>query len=142
MADTRMTQAEREAFLAGLHVGVLSIPNSAGAPLSAPIWYGYEPGGEIWVLTGATSRKGTLLAEGVQVTLVAQQESLPYAYVSVEGSVAAIHAAGVDDTRPMAIRYLGEESGNAYADASSGNDSIRVVIRPERWLTVDYAKSP
>ena len=38
MADTRMTQEEREAFLADLHVGVLAIP-ADGAPLTAPIWY-------------------------------------------------------------------------------------------------------
>ena len=59
MANTTMTRAEREAFLAGLHVGVLSIP-SDGAPLSAPIWYDYEPGGDIWVLTGPESKKGRL----------------------------------------------------------------------------------
>ena len=38
-----MTRAEREAFLAGVHVGVLSIPEPGRGPLAAPIWYGYEP---------------------------------------------------------------------------------------------------
>ena len=42
----KMTAAEREAFLADLHVGVLSIAREGRAPLSAPIWYDYEPGGE------------------------------------------------------------------------------------------------
>jgi nitroimidazol reductase NimA-like FMN-containing flavoprotein (pyridoxamine 5'-phosphate oxidase superfamily) len=54
MADNRMTREERETFLANLHVGVLAIP-SDGAPLTAPIWYDYEPGGDIWVLTGPKS---------------------------------------------------------------------------------------
>jgi len=142
MADTKMTQSEREAFLADVHVGVLSIPRSgADAPLSAPIWYDYEPGGEIRLLTGAESRKGVLLSEGTRVTLVAQQEALPYAYVSVEGAVTAIRPATTEDTRPMAQRYLGEEMGNDYADANAGNSSIHVTIRPQRWLTVDYAKT-
>ncbi|TNF88134.1 MAG: pyridoxamine 5-phosphate oxidase [Gammaproteobacteria bacterium] len=135
-----MTQTEREAFLAALHVGVLAIP-SDGAPLTAPIWYDYAPGGDIWVLTGPNSRKGRLLSEGLKVTMVAQQEELPYAYVSVEGTVTAIEPQGNGDTQQMAIRYLGEELGKQYAQANAAGESVRVTIRPDRWLTVDYAKS-
>ena len=140
MADNRMTQAERESFLAAMHVGVLAIP-SDGAPLTAPIWYDYEPGGEIWVLTGPQSKKGKLLREGLPVTLVAQQEAMPYAYVSVEGTVTAVTPQGDGDTLHMATRYLGEELGRGYAEANAEGESVRVSIRPDRWLTVDYAKS-
>lgn len=140
MADTLMTQSEREAFLADLHVGVLAIP-SAGAPLTAPIWYDYEPGGDIWILTGPTSKKGQLLKEGLQVTLVAQQEAMPYAYVSVEGTVTAIGEPKDGDTLHMATRYLGEEMGSGYAESNADNGSVRVHVRPDRWLSVDYAKS-
>ena len=140
MAQTTMTRAEREAFLADLHVGVLAIPTE-DAPLTAPIWYDYEPGGEIWLLTGPESRKGRLLAEGMQVTLVAQQESLPYAYVSVTGTVSRITSPGAGDTLHMATRYLGEEMGRGYAEANADGTSVRVSIRPERWLTVDYGKT-
>ena len=41
----------------------------------------------------------------------------------------------------MAIRYLGDELGRGYAEANAGNESVRVTIRPDRWLTVDYAKT-
>ena len=140
MADTRMTQEEREAFLADLHVGVLAIP-ADGAPLTAPIWYDYEPGGEIWVLTGPGSKKGKLLEEGVRVTMVAQQEALPYAYVSVEGTVTAVTEPDAGATEHMAIRYLGEDMGKQYAAANADAGSVRVAIRPDRWLTVDYAKA-
>ena len=140
MADTRMTQAERESFLADLHVGVLAIPTS-GAPLTAPIWYDYEPGGDIWVLTGPNSKKGQLLTEGLKVTMVAQQEALPYAYVSVEGTVTGIAPQGEGDTLHLATRYLGEEMGKGYAEANAAGESVRVTIRPDRWLTVDSAKS-
>ena len=142
MADTRMDQQERETFLADLHVGVLSIPRPDGPPLAAPIWYDYEPGGDIWLLTGPTSRKGRLLSEGTRVSLVAQTEAAPYAYVSVEGTVTEIRQAEAEaDLRPMARRYLGEEMGDAYTAANTGNDSVRLAIRPDRWLTVDYAKA-
>ncbi len=142
MADTRMNQQERETFLAGLHVGVLSIPRPEGPPLAAPIWYDYEPGGDIWLLTGPTSQKGRLLSEGTRVSLVAQTEAAPYAYVSVEGTVTEIRQAETEaDLRAMARRYLGEEMGDAYTAANAGNDSVRLAIRPDRWLTVDYAKA-
>lgn len=141
MADTRMSQSERERFLAALHVGVLSIPNPNAAPLAVPIWYAYQPGGEIEVLTGPTSQKGRLLSEGVPVTLVAQQEALPYKYVSVEGTVSGIRPGTHEDTLSMAVRYLGDEQGRGYAEANAGNTSVLVSIRPERWLTVDYAKA-
>jgi len=41
----------------------------------------------------------------------------------------------------MAIRYLGEQKGIAYAAGGNEVASIRVSIQPERWFTVDYAKS-
>jgi nitroimidazol reductase NimA-like FMN-containing flavoprotein (pyridoxamine 5'-phosphate oxidase superfamily) len=142
MADTRMSREEREAFLADLHVGVLSIPRSVGPPLTAPIWYDYEPGGDIWFLTGPDSLKGRLLKQGLALTLVAQSEALPYAYVSVEGTVTDIRPCDDEaDTRAMARRYLGDQLGDAYTDANAGGESVRVSVRPDRWLSVDYAKS-
>jgi len=57
-----MTKLEREAFLAGVHVGIISIAEEGRGPLTVPIWYAYEPGGELRVITGRNSRKGRLLA--------------------------------------------------------------------------------
>ena len=141
-----MTRPEREAFLADVHVGVLSIPEPGRGPLSAPIWYGYEPGGEIWLVTGRDSRKGRLLAQGVRVGFVVQTEQAPYRYVSVEGPVASIAASpGEGEERRLAHRYLGQEMGDAYvastADRREAEPNILVRIRPERWLSVDYRKA-
>jgi PPOX class probable F420-dependent enzyme len=138
-----MTKDEREAFLAGVHVGVLAIPEPGRGPLTAPIWYAYEPGGELSVVTGRGSRKGRLLAAAPRVSLVAQTEAPPYRYVSVEGPV--VHIGPVErerDVLPLAQRYLGPELGKQYlaATAEGAGDEILVRIRPERWLTVDYGK--
>jgi hypothetical protein len=48
MADTRMTRGEREAFLADVRVGLVAMSDGQRGPLAVPVWYGYEPGGEIW----------------------------------------------------------------------------------------------
>jgi PPOX class probable F420-dependent enzyme len=141
-----MTRAEREAFLADVHVGVLSIPEPGRGPLSAPIWYGYELGGEIWLVTGRDSRKGRLLALGVRVGFVVQSEEAPYRYVSVEGPVASVAPSpGEAEERRLAHRYLGKEMGDAYVASTAARreaePNILVRIRPERWLTVDYRKA-
>jgi len=133
-----MSKADRERFLADLHVGVVSMNRKDAGPLAAPIWYAYEDG-VVWFNTGAESRKGKLMQLGERISMVVQTEAAPYQYVSVEGPIVAREAADAErDIRPMAIRYLGEKHGNAYADASGAAGNIRVKMQPEKWLTVDY----
>jgi hypothetical protein len=145
--STGMTVAERETFLAGVHVGIISIEEAGRGPLTAPIWYAYEPGGELVIVIEAESRKAGLLRQGGRVSLCAQDEQPPYKYVSVEGPVVSIAPADVErDVRPLAHRYLGAELGDGYVEATGGTNaaagSVVARIRPERWLTVDYAKEP
>ncbi len=143
MADQRMTESERQDFLAGLHVGVLGIERSDGPPLVLPVWYSYEPGGDVVVLTTGSSLKGRLVTAAGRASLCAQQEELPYKYVSVEGGITIdeLGADAHDAVEPMAIRYLGEEMGRAYAANNEAPDEIRIRITPDRWFSVDYAKT-
>jgi uncharacterized protein len=134
------TETERQEFLAGLHVGVLSVAADSRPPASIPIWYDYIPGGNIRINTGASSRKAKLIEQAGTVTLVVQREELPYQYVVVEGTV-------VDTTKPtpldvreaIAIRYLGEEGGRAFVRSLEGGDSVLFTVRPDRWLTADFS---
>src|ERR671918_3040389 len=108
-----MTKQEREAFLAEVHVGVISIPEPGRGPLTVPVWYSYELGGELRVVTARTSRKGQLLERAGRFSLCAQTETPPYKYVSVEGPIVAIEVADLErDLRPLAHRYLGAEMGD------------------------------
>ncbi len=139
-----MTRAEREAFLADLHIGVISIVDGEQGPLTCPVWYAYEPGGEISLVTGKTSRKAAALRAVKRVSFLVQSEDLPYKYVSIEGPLTTLEDADLDkDVRPIAHRYLGREGGDGYLEATRGDGAegdLRVRIRPERWLTVDYSK--
>lgn len=136
-----MTVDEREAFLADLHVGIISISDGAKGPLALPIWYSYEPGGELRIITDERSKKAKLLTAAGRFSLCAQTEDPPYKYVSVEGPIAAARPADFEgDLRPMAQRYLGTEMGNAYAEANTVQGQIVITMRPERWRTTDYAK--
>lgn len=139
-----MTKEEREAFLADVHVAVISVAEDGHGPLVVPIWYSYEPGGEVRIITGRTSRKGELLERAGRFSLCVQTEKLPYRYVSVEGPIVAIEAVDLErDGRPLARRYLGTELGDRYIkDTRDAVGNVLFRMRPERWLTVDYAKHP
>jgi nitroimidazol reductase NimA-like FMN-containing flavoprotein (pyridoxamine 5'-phosphate oxidase superfamily) len=142
-----MSRSEREAFLADVHVGVIGVAEPGRAPLLAPIWYGYEPGGELWLVTERGSRKGRLLEQAGRFSLCAQSETPPYKYVSVEGPITQLTASDLErHERPLAHRYLGPEFGDQYIESESTggaegrSDNVLVRMRPERWLTVDYGK--
>ena len=94
---TEITKEEKQDFLAGLHVGVLSLSDNPKGPLTVPIWYDYEPGGELWFITGPNSLKGKLLKVGVRLSLMAQSEEPPYKYVSIEGPVVSNYEATNND---------------------------------------------
>jgi nitroimidazol reductase NimA-like FMN-containing flavoprotein (pyridoxamine 5'-phosphate oxidase superfamily) len=137
-----MTEQERQAFLAGVHVGVISIESADGPPLSAPIWYDYQPGRGVRVITGKDSRKGRALARARRFSLVAQSEEPPlYKYVSVSGPVVSVEPADLEaHSRPMARRYFGKELGDLYVSGGGREENLVFTMRPERWLSVDYAK--
>jgi|TARA_B110000196_G_scaffold75748_1_gene65004 hypothetical protein len=136
-----MSSSERELFLSALHVGIISIPRATKGPLTVPIWYDYQPGGELWVITDTDSIKGKLLTKASRISLCAQTETAPYQYVSVEGPFTT-RPSTQEELLAMAVRYLGEEQGKAYAEnsAGGGEGSIVVAIAPETWFSVDYNK--
>ena len=138
---TAITKEKKQDFLAGLHVGVLSLSDNPKGPLTVPIWYDYEPGGELWFITGPNSLKGKLLKVGERLSLMAQSEEPPYKYVSIEGPVVSIDEATNNDLLAMAIRYLGKDGGEQYAKNSESGGGVIVRVKPERWLSVDYGKS-
>lgn len=142
MGALAMTDAERKQFLADLHVGVIAVEQPGRSPLTVPIWYDYEPGGEVTILTGTNSVKARLLTAAQRFSLCVQVETPPYRYVSVEGPVTSSRQVDVErDVRPMAVRYLGERDGDAYVKwAAASLDEVRITMRPERWLSQDYSK--
>ena len=138
MADLDMTVDERAAYLADLHVGILSIARDGKGPLALPIWYQFE-GGEVVISMDGNSLKARLLAAAGRASLTVQNEAPPYRYVMVEGPVTIGHEP--HDSLAMATRYLGPEMGAWYVQHNpSSDESIIVRLRPERWLTCDYGK--
>jgi nitroimidazol reductase NimA-like FMN-containing flavoprotein (pyridoxamine 5'-phosphate oxidase superfamily) len=141
-----MSVAEREQFLAGLHVGVLSVALGDGpggrAPLTVPVWYDYQVGGQVSVITGRSSRKGLAIRAAGRMSLCAQDEQPPYRYVSVEGPV-VISELDPAERLAMARRYLGAKGGDQYvaSNPDPAGENMMFRMRPEHWLSVDYGKA-
>jgi PPOX class probable F420-dependent enzyme len=135
-----MTVSEREAFLADVRVGMLSVNDDEGrGPLTVPIWYAYDSG-LVTFVTGRRSRKTRLIERSGRVRLAVQQETPPYRYVSVEGPVIAIEPVNVEELSRLRERYLGPEVARRARERSPepNPSEVTVRMRAERWQTEDY----
>ncbi|MBX9395003.1 pyridoxamine 5'-phosphate oxidase family protein [Streptomyces sp. TRM72054] len=135
-----LTREEREEFLAEPHIAALAVAAEEGrAPLSVPIWYQYEPGGDVWILTGRDSRKHRLISAAGRFTLMVDRVEPTVRYVSVEGPVVDTVPFTVEQLREISARYLPAEKVEEYVEFSLKNHGEMVVIRmrPERWVSSD-----
>ena len=131
-----MTDQQRQTFLSEVRVGVLAIERSDKGPLCAPVWYRYFEDTGFEIAMAYASVKSILLRRHGRATICVQDEQLPYRYVTAEGevSVEALTPEGRDILlRDIAVRYLGEELGNEYADAFPGHEEAKVTLKPRNW---------
>ena len=143
----RMTEQERQEFLAEPHVAVLSVAGGGDRPPhTTPVWYGYLPGGNITFFTGTQgrkSRKAGLIEKAGALSLTVQHGEFPYRYVTVEGTVVgADRPPSAEQMLAVARRYLPEEQAQWFVKAELEHPTPEFVlftVRPDRWLTFDFA---
>ena len=131
-----MNSDERDNFLNEVRVGILAIERNDKGPLCAPIWYRYSADVGFEIAMAYDSAKSILLRRHGVATVCVQDEQLPYRYVTDEGEAVVELMTGEerdDVLRDIAVRYLGDELGNQYADAFPGHDEAKVTIKPRRW---------
>ncbi|WP_405695371.1 pyridoxamine 5'-phosphate oxidase family protein [Streptomyces sp. NBC_01185] len=140
-----LTREEREQFLAEPHVAALAVDaqEEGRAPLTVPIWYGYEPGGDLWIMTGRDSRKGTSIAASGRFSMMVDRVTPTVRYVSVEGPVVSTVPATRDLLVEISSRYLPAEKVEGYVDFAWKAHGEQVVIhmRPQHWLSSDLGEA-
>ena len=140
MSELIMPAAEREAFLAEPHIGVLTIARPDGRPpLASPIWYEYAPGGAVVINVGRGSAKARLAEAAGVASLTVQTEALPYRFVTVGGPVAIAQA---DDAtrRRIAARYLPAEMVDGYLTSADASEMVTLRLTPSTWHSNDYSR--
>jgi hypothetical protein len=140
MADNRLSERERELFLSEPHIAALSVSDGQGrGPLTIPIWYQYQPGGEAWVLSEVDSRKVRLIEAAGRFTLMVDRVVPTTRYVSVEGSVTRMVPGTDEHLQEITERYLSAEKVPAYIEFAKSElgEQIAIYMRPQRWLSSD-----
>jgi nitroimidazol reductase NimA-like FMN-containing flavoprotein (pyridoxamine 5'-phosphate oxidase superfamily) len=144
-----LNEQEREAFLAEPRVAVLSVASDDDRPpLTVPVWYGYEPGGNLTFFTGTQgwkARKTRLIEKAGVLSLSVQHAEFPYRYVTVEGTVVrADRPPTAEQALAVVRRYLPEEHAQGFVQAELGrpdSEFVLFTVRPDRWLTADFGKA-
>ena len=127
-----MTNAKLEAFLKEPNVAVLATVDARGRAHAAPIWYLYDDG--VFIMsTGRGSQKHRNVEANPDVTLVVDRRTLPYYAAMAQGRAEIVPGFPDEDRRRLAVRYLGEELGDAYLATSAG-DSITIRLRPRKVI--------
>ena len=143
----QMTEKERQEFLAEPRIGVVSVARSDDRPPhTTPVWYAYEPGGDVTFFTGTQgrkSRKAELVRKAGVLSLTVQREEFPYGYVTVEGTVVGEdRPPSVERAFAVASRYIPEEQARGFVEAEIGHPAgefVLFTVRPDRWLTFDFS---
>jgi nitroimidazol reductase NimA-like FMN-containing flavoprotein (pyridoxamine 5'-phosphate oxidase superfamily) len=140
-----MPDDERQAFLAGIHVGIFSLAQDSQAPLSLPAWYAYSPGEDLRILLPPQDPRTPLLRSLPRASLCVQDEMPPYRYASVEGRVVALVPVDREqDYWPLILRYLPEMWAQGYLRSTwpeskdLSQSMLFAHLRPEVWRAVNY----
>jgi PPOX class probable F420-dependent enzyme len=115
-------------------VAVLATYRLDGGVLLSPVWHRWRDGG-FDVATGRDDVKVRHLRRDPRASIVVYEHVPPYRGIEVRGE-ARLEPAG-DAVRRIAIRYLGERDGTAYAD-SAGDDTL-IRLGPGRLRAWDFA---
>ena len=135
-----LSMSEREQFLAEPLVAALSVVERPDrAPLTIPIWYQYEPGGELWVRTGPDSRKARAIRAAGRFSLMVQRTGPTVRYVSVEGPVTRTVADTRERAWEMAARYLPQDAVADFVEYERTylGEHVVICMQPQHWLSAD-----
>ncbi|MGW5677518.1 pyridoxamine 5'-phosphate oxidase family protein [Streptomyces sp. NPDC003860] len=141
-----LTREERDEFLVQPHIGALSVDSGEEdrAPLTVPVWYRYEPGGDLWLMTAADSRKARLISAAGRFSLMVERTVPTVRYVSVEGPVVGISDATPEELEEVTRHYLVDPAKVAeylaFARREHGPQLV-VRMRPQRWLSAELGEA-
>lgn len=127
-----MTTDEALAFLAaGTRTAKVAWVASDGRPHAAPIWFIVEDG-DILFNTGAEAGKARAMQRHPHISLVADIEEPPYAFVKVDGTVEITEDPG-EVLRVATLcggRYMGADQAEAYGARNGVPGECVIRLRP------------
>jgi PPOX class probable F420-dependent enzyme len=125
----------REFLCLGTRTAKLATVARDGRLHVTPVWFVLD-GDEIVFTTGRNSVKGRNLLRDDRVALCVDEETPPFAFVSIRGRARAIEHADdlLEWTTRIAARYMGPEQADAYGRRNAAPTELLVRVTPERIL--------
>lgn len=115
-------------------VAVLATYRRDGTVLLSPVWHRWHDGG-FDVVTDRGGIKEQHLRHDPRASVLVYEHAPPYRGIEVSGE-ARLESSG-EAFRAIAIRYLGQEAGTAYAEQAM--DETLVRLEPGRVRAWDFA---
>jgi PPOX class probable F420-dependent enzyme len=129
-----MTPDERREFLlSGARTAKLATVRRDGTPHVVPVWFDLD-GDELVFTTGAATVKGRAIRRDRRVCLCVDDETPPFAFVTVEGLAAIDPDPGalVSLATRIGGRYMGPERAEEYGRRNAVEGELLVRVRPTR----------
>jgi PPOX class probable F420-dependent enzyme len=117
-------------------LAVLATYRRDGTVLLSPVWHEWRDGG-FNVVSGSRGIKGQHLRRDPRASIVVAEQSRPYRGIELRGE-ARLSSDGVREAvRRIAVRYLGDSDGLAYAE--SAGDDLLIRLEPGHLRVWDFA---
>ena len=105
-------------LLAAPKCATLATYRRDGTVLLSPVWHEWRDGG-FHVHLGGGGINARHIRRDPRASIVVYDDAPPYAGIEVRGEARLTSEGEREVLRRLAVRYLGEHAGNAYADAAT-----------------------
>lgn len=131
-------QRYREFITEGTRTGKLATTRADGRPHVVPVWFVLD-GDDLMVTTGADSVKGRALRREPRVAVCVEDDSPPYAFALIEGTVTTSedHDAVLRWATASAARYVGPDRAGEYGRLNAQPGEMLVRITPTHIVTAE-----
>ena len=117
-------------------LAVLATNRGDGTVLLSPVWHEWRDGG-FHVVTGSRNVKAGHLRRNPRASIVVCEDGPPYRGIELRATPRLSTPDDRSIVRRIAVRYLGEEAGNRYAE--SGGDDLLIRLEPGELRAWDFA---
>ncbi len=134
----KMTPDEYRTFLmTGTRTAKVATARPDGQTHVVPVWFVLD-GDTVIFMTGESTAKGKHLQRDPRVALCIDDESPPYAFVSIAGTAEAIRNAPdlLEWSIRIARRYMGAELAEAFGTRNAVGDELLVRVTPRKIIAM------
>jgi PPOX class probable F420-dependent enzyme len=117
-------------------VAVLATYRRDGGVLLSPVWHEWREGG-FDLATGAGDVKVRHLRRDPRASIAVYEQVPPYRGVELRARARLVAEGAHDVARRLAVRYLGDEQGEAYV--AGGGDDVVIRLEPGELRAWDFA---